>query len=114
MEEWFIANNAEFAYMAATEKDNEASLQLLINKHGFVKFRKPAILVNPVGNHTLHISSKVEILKLKTEQAECLYIRLMASTEFFSHDMDRILTNKLSSGKDSNLECKGQQIPHLQ
>ncbi|PIA32396.1 hypothetical protein AQUCO_04500181v1 [Aquilegia coerulea] len=97
MEDWFIANNAEFAYMA-TEKDNEASVKLFINKHGFVKFRKPAILVNPVGNHTLHISSKVEILKLKTEQAECLYRRFMASTEFFPHDIDRILTNKLSLG----------------
>ncbi|KAF5208074.1 Acyl-CoA N-acyltransferases (NAT) superfamily protein [Thalictrum thalictroides] len=97
MEEWFIANNAEFAYMA-TEKNNEASVKLFINKHGFVKFREPAILVNPVGNRTLHISSKVEILKLKTEQAEYLYRRFMASTEFFPHDIDRILTNKLSLG----------------
>ncbi|KAF8402605.1 hypothetical protein HHK36_010694 [Tetracentron sinense] len=97
LEEWFLGNDVDLAYMA-TEKDNEASVKLFTEKLEFVKFRTPAILVNPVARRTMHLSPDVEIVKLEIEQAECLYQRFMASTEFFPHDMDKILRNKLSLG----------------
>lgn len=98
MEEWFISHQVDYAYMA-TEKDNEASVELFVNKLGYVKFRTPAILVHPVNNNRpFHLSSRIEIMKLKIEQAELLYRNFMSSTEFFPHDIDRILRNKLSLG----------------
>lgn len=97
LEEWFTANDVDYAYMA-TEKDNEASVKLFIDKFGFKKFRTPAILVNPVHNRESHISSNVEIVKLKIEEAESLYRKFMGSIEFFPHDIDKILRNKLCLG----------------
>lgn len=99
LEEWFIANDVDFAYMA-TEKDNEASVKLFVNKLGYMKFRTPAILVNPVKSiHPFHISSSVEIEKLTVEEAGFLYRKFMASrSEFFPSDIDNILRNKLSLG----------------
>ncbi|KAF9596533.1 hypothetical protein IFM89_012264 [Coptis chinensis] len=98
MEQWFITNNVDFAYMA-TEKDNKPSVKLFTCKLGYVPFRRPTILVDPVARHKLRISSKVEIAKIKIEQAEYLYRRFVVPTaEFFSNDMDKILRNKLSLG----------------
>lgn len=97
MEEWFISNQVDYAYMA-TEKDNEASAKLFVHNLGYVKFRTPSILVNPVNNRSFHISSNIKIVKLKVEQAEFLYRRFMGSTEFFPHDIDKVLKNKLSLG----------------
>ncbi|KAG1338039.1 putative N-acetyltransferase HLS1-like [Cocos nucifera] len=97
MEQWFVANHVDYVYMA-TEKDNEASVKLFTDKLGFIKFRTPTILVNPVGNRMIHISSGVEIKKLDIEQAEVLYRKVMSLTEFFPQDIDSILANKLSLG----------------
>lgn len=97
MEEWFISHQVEYAYMA-TEKDNQASINLFVNKLGYVKFRTPVILVHPVINRSFRLSSSVEIMKLKIDQAEFLYRKFMSSTEFFPHDINRILRNKLSLG----------------
>nr|XP_029120764.1 probable N-acetyltransferase HLS1 [Elaeis guineensis] len=97
MEQWFAANLVDYVYMA-TDKDNEASVKLFTDKLGFIKFRTPTILVNPVGNRMIHISSGVEIKKLDVEQAEVLYRKVMSLTEFFPQDIDSILANKLSLG----------------
>ncbi|KAF5782213.1 putative transcription regulator GNAT family [Helianthus annuus] len=97
LEEWFIGNQVEYAYMA-TEKDNNASVNLFVNKLHYVKFRRPAILVHPVRSQPLKISSKIEIFKINEENAEYLYRRYMGLTEFFPADIDKILTNKLSLG----------------
>ncbi|KAL3518038.1 hypothetical protein ACH5RR_020627 [Cinchona calisaya] len=97
MEEWFISHQVDYAYMA-TEKDNVASIKLFVNKLGYVKFRTPTILVHPVNNRPFHLSSSVEIMKLNIEQAEFVYRKFMSSTEFFPHDINRILKNELSSG----------------
>ncbi|KAJ4830606.1 hypothetical protein Tsubulata_033892 [Turnera subulata] len=98
LEEWFIANDVDYAYMA-TEKDNEASVNLFVKKLGYVEFRTPAILVRPVNFRTLRVSSKIEMAKLKTEDAEYLYRRFMStSAEFFPDDIGNILRNKLSLG----------------
>ncbi|XP_052208449.1 probable N-acetyltransferase HLS1 [Diospyros lotus] len=98
LQEWFVANQVDYAYMA-TEKDNLASVNLFVNKLGFVKFRTPSILVQPVKTHSVYnLSPSVEIAKLKIEQAEFLYKKFMASAEFFPHDIDKILCNKLSLG----------------
>ncbi|KAL3530913.1 hypothetical protein ACH5RR_010235 [Cinchona calisaya] len=97
MEEWFITHQVDYSYMA-TEKDNQASVKLFINKLGYIKFRTPAILVHPVNDRWLRLSSNIEIMKLKIEQAEFLYRKFMSSTEFFPHDINRILKNKLSLG----------------
>ncbi|KFK23396.1 hypothetical protein AALP_AAs60744U000300 [Arabis alpina] len=99
MEEWFVVNNAELAYMA-TQKDNEASLCLFVGRHGYVVFRNPTILVNPVNRGWgLKLSSDIGIRKLKVKEAASWYRRHVASTtEFFPDDIDKILRNKLSMG----------------
>ncbi|KAE9594188.1 hypothetical protein Lal_00001227 [Lupinus albus] len=114
LEEWFISNDVDYAYMA-TEKDNHASVSLFMDKFGYTKFRTPAILVNPVNHHCFQISSNIEIARLKIEQAESLYRRFMSSTEFFPNDIDNILRNKLSLGTwvayfkgDSDFGSNGQ------
>lgn len=112
MEEWFNSNQVDYSYMA-TEKGNEASVNLFINKLGYVKFRTPAILVHPAvmespprwqqqRRRSMMEKKKkniIEIVKLKVEEAEFLYRNyMMNSTEFFPNDMDKILRNKLSLG----------------
>ncbi|XP_021664806.1 probable N-acetyltransferase HLS1 [Hevea brasiliensis] len=97
LEEWLIANDVDYAYMA-TEKDNEASVELFMNKLNYVKFLTPAILVNPVNYRTLPISSSIEVAKVQPEKAELLYRKFMTSTELFPDDIGNILTNKLSLG----------------
>ncbi|KAL8260364.1 hypothetical protein R6Q59_028317 [Mikania micrantha] len=97
LEEWFILNQVEYAYMA-TEKDNNASVNLFVNKLHYVKYRTPAILVHPVKSQPLKISSKIEIFKVNEENAEYLYRRYMGLTEFFPTDIDKVLRNKLSLG----------------
>jgi len=65
LEEWFESHNADYAYMA-TEKDNEASHGLFIGRLGYVVFRNPAILVNPVNpGRGLKLPSDIGIRKLK-------------------------------------------------
>ncbi|KAJ6424556.1 hypothetical protein OIU84_025355 [Salix udensis] len=117
LEKWFAANDVDYAYMA-TEKDNEASVNLFINRLGYAKFRTPAILVNPVDHHrALRLSSKTEVAKLKVEEAEFLYRKFMTSTEFFPDDIGNILRNKLSMGtwvaypRGENFGSDGKALP---
>ncbi|KAJ4786824.1 Acyl-CoA N-acyltransferases (NAT) superfamily protein [Rhynchospora pubera] len=97
MEHWFCLNQVDYAYMA-TERDNEASINLFTYKLGYTKFRTPTILVNPVGNKPGRIDPNVAITKLEVSQAESLYRRHMSSLEFFPQDIDQVLSNKLSLG----------------
>eukprot|EP00256_Glycine_max_P009250 XP_003519260.2 probable N-acetyltransferase HLS1 [Glycine max] len=98
LEEWFTSNDVDYAYMA-TEKENHASINLFMNKFGYIKFRTPSILINPVNHHPFGISSNIEIARIKVEKAESLYRGFMgASTEFFPSDIENILTNNLSLG----------------
>lgn len=56
-------------------------------------------MVNPVRNHPYNMnSSEINIQKLKIEEAEAIYKKHMASTEFFPKDIKNILKNKLSLG----------------
>ncbi|GLT80745.1 hypothetical protein SLA2020_521690 [Shorea laevis] len=96
LEEWFIGNDVDYSYMA-TEKDNEASVSLFM-KLGYVNFRTPAILVNPVSHRMYHSSSTVAIKKLMAEEAEVVYRRFMSSMEFFPDDIDSILRCRLNLG----------------
>lgn len=97
LEKWFAANEVDYSYMA-TQKDNEASVRLFVDGLGYRKFRTPAILINPVQNRPSHVSSNVEIARLRVDEAESLYRKFMASAEFFPHDIDKVLRNKLSLG----------------
>lgn len=98
MEEWFAANEADYAY-TATDKHNEASVRLFVRKLGYTQFRTPSILANAVRHkRPSHISSSVEIAKLKLEESESVYRKLMESMEFFPQDIDQVLRNKLSLG----------------
>ncbi|KAI3908558.1 hypothetical protein MKX01_009360 [Papaver californicum] len=97
IEQWFITEDVDYAYMA-TEKNNEASVKLFMDKLGFVEFRNLSILVNPVRHCVVNLPTNVEIMKLKVEQAELLYRKFVASTDFLPHDIDAILKNKLSLG----------------
>ncbi|XP_057493032.1 probable N-acetyltransferase HLS1 [Actinidia eriantha] len=97
VEEWFRESGAEYAYMA-TENDNEPSVNLFTQKCGYVKFRTPSILVNPVFAHRVKLGSRVTVLKLAPSDAESLYRRRFATTEFFPRDIDSVLNNKLNLG----------------
>ncbi|KAK3020088.1 hypothetical protein RJ639_003712 [Escallonia herrerae] len=97
LEEWFVANQVDYAYMA-TEKDNKASVKLFVDKLGYVKFRTPTILVHPVNRRCFDMPPDVTVAKLKVEQAELLYRMFMGGTEFFPHDINKVLGNKLSLG----------------
>ncbi|XP_073107928.1 probable N-acetyltransferase HLS1-like isoform X2 [Elaeis guineensis] len=97
MEEWFREKGAEYAYMA-TDKDNEASVRLFTERCGYSKFRTPAILVQPVFAHRLPVSHRTQILRIPAADAETLYRRRFATTEFFPRDIDAVLSNPLSLG----------------
>ncbi|EXB80038.1 hypothetical protein L484_003680 [Morus notabilis] len=98
MEDWFRKNGAEYSYMA-TELDNKPSLSLFIKRCHYTKFRTPAILVQPVFAHRVKTNSnRVTIIKLTPADAETIYRRRFSATEFFPHDIDRILHNKLNLG----------------
>ncbi|XP_042431784.1 probable N-acetyltransferase HLS1 [Zingiber officinale] len=97
MEEWCEEKGAEYAYMA-TEKDNEASIQLFTGRCGYTKFRTPAILVQPVFAHRIPLPGASVVLRLPSADAEVLYRRRFAGTEFFPRDIDAVLRNPLSLG----------------
>lgn len=82
----------------ATEKDNQASVNLFTQKCGYNKFRAPSILVQPVFAHRVPVSNRVAVIKLNTADAELLYRRRFSTTEFFPRDIDAVLNNKLSLG----------------
>ncbi|KAJ6907660.1 hypothetical protein NC651_018168 [Populus alba x Populus x berolinensis] len=97
MEDWFRQNGAEYSYIA-TENDNHASVKLFTDKCGYSKFRTPSILVNPVFAHRVPVSNRVTVIKLTPYDAELLYRRRFATTEFFPRDIDSVLKNKLNVG----------------
>ncbi|XP_068657685.1 probable N-acetyltransferase HLS1 [Aristolochia californica] len=97
MEAWFRQNGAEYSYMA-TEKDNEASVKLFTDRCGYTKFRTPSLLVQPVYAHRISVSKRVAVFKLSLRDAEIIYRRRFATTEFFPRDIDSVLNNKLSLG----------------
>lgn len=97
LERWFKENGAEYAYMA-TEKDNEPCIKLFCEKCNYIKFRTPAILVQPVHAHSKRIRSGVKIQKLDVAQSEALYRTYLGTREFFPQDIDVILKNRLSLG----------------
>lgn len=97
LEQWFVANDVDFAYMA-TEKDNIPSVNLFTEKLGFIKFTNLTILVHPIHKIPFQLPSRIEISKLRIEQAEFLYRKFMGSVNFFPLDIDRVLGSKLSLG----------------
>ncbi|XP_058081495.1 probable N-acetyltransferase HLS1 [Magnolia sinica] len=97
MEDWFRDKGAEYSYMA-TDKDNEASVNLFTDRCGYAKFRTPSILVQPVFAHRVRIPSRVNIFRLSPSEAENLYRRRFSTTEFFPRDIDSVLNNNLSLG----------------
>ncbi|XP_057954631.1 probable N-acetyltransferase HLS1-like [Malania oleifera] len=99
LEEWFAANWVDYVYMA-TEKDNEASVRLFVDRLGYVKFRTPAILVNPVRRSRPYGGGggAVRVYRLSVEAAESLYRGVMGAAEFFPEDIGDVLRNKLSLG----------------
>ncbi|XP_072988079.1 probable N-acetyltransferase HLS1 isoform X1 [Typha latifolia] len=97
MERWFREMGAEYAYMA-TDKENIASVRLFTERCGYFKFRTPSILVHPVFAHRLPLPRRAAILRVPPRDAESLYRRRFAATEFFPRDVDAILSNPLSLG----------------
>ncbi|KAL5556812.1 hypothetical protein UlMin_039048 [Ulmus minor] len=97
MEDWFRENGSEYSYIA-TEDDNQASIKLFTDKCGYSKFRTPSILINPVFAHRVKVSNRVTIIKLAPSDAEFLYRKRFATTEFFPRDIDSVLNNSLSLG----------------
>ncbi|KAJ9564123.1 hypothetical protein OSB04_000089 [Centaurea solstitialis] len=97
MEEWFRDNGAEYSYIA-TDDENQPSVSLFTEKCGYSKFRNPSVLVHPVFAHRIPVSNRVNIMKLTPADAESLYRRRFATTEFFPRDIDSVLNNQLNLG----------------
>ncbi|KAL2927062.1 putative N-acetyltransferase HLS1-like [Bienertia sinuspersici] len=97
VEEWFSKNGAEYSYLA-TESENEPSISLFTHKCGYSKFRTPSILVQPVFEHRVKVSKRVNIFWVPPSDAEILYRRKFSTTEFFPRDIDSVLNNPLTLG----------------
>lgn len=97
LEEWCKEKGAEFAYMA-TDCTNEASINLFTKKFGYMKFRTPTMLVQPVHAHYKSMKSGISIVRIPPRLAEPIYRRVFAKSEFFPKDIDSILQNKLNLG----------------
>ncbi|KAJ9568225.1 hypothetical protein OSB04_004191 [Centaurea solstitialis] len=97
LEEWCMKNDTDYAYMA-TDSNNEASLNLFTLKCGYIRFRSPTILVQPVHAHNKPLISGVVIKRLDPQLANSVYRKVLANSEFFPKDIDVILNNKLNLG----------------
>lgn len=97
MEEWCRKKGAEYVYMA-TERANDASINLFTQKCAYTRFRHPTVLVQPVHAHRQPLHHDVTILRLSPPFAESIYGRLFSSSEFFPSDIDAVLSNRLTLG----------------
>ncbi|KAI5055647.1 hypothetical protein GOP47_0029168, partial [Adiantum capillus-veneris] len=97
VEAWCKEQGAQYTYIA-TEKDNEASVNLFTCKLGYSKFRTPAILVQPVYASCKRMHPRVQIVELSKEKAETLYRDVFKDKEFFPRDVDVIMKSKLHRG----------------
>ncbi|KAI5058382.1 hypothetical protein GOP47_0026552 [Adiantum capillus-veneris] len=109
IEAWGRKHGAQYAYLA-TENDNKASVSLFTHKLGYIKFRSPSILVQPVYGKPkmVHITSgfgtwqtlnnRIQTLKLSPNDAERLYRLILGNTELFPKDIDSVLKNPLNVG----------------
>lgn len=99
MEEWCKDRGAEYVYIA-TEKDNEASVGLFTKKLGYVMFRNPAILLQPVYVRSKKLSKKVQVVELSKEEACKLYSNpsLFGRSEFLPKDIEAVVKSKLHRG----------------
>ncbi|XP_058114062.1 probable N-acetyltransferase HLS1 [Magnolia sinica] len=97
LEEWCRQKGAEYAYMA-TERGNQASINLFTLKCAYIRFRTPTILVQPVHVHRKPIGSSHAVIRLAAPLAESIYRRLFSAAEFFPKDIDAILSNQLNLG----------------
>ncbi|XP_028127380.1 probable N-acetyltransferase HLS1 [Camellia sinensis] len=97
LEEWCKQNGADYAYMA-TDCTNEPSVNLFTMKCNYRKFCTPTMLVHPVHAHTKPLDSAISIVRIPPQLTESIYRRVYANSEFFPHDIDQILNNKLNLG----------------
>lgn len=99
IEEWMTRNGAEYAFLA-TEKNNDASINLFTIKCNYVNLSSLVIFVHPIptSSPTKHISRDIKIEKVNIDLAISLYRRTLRSKELYLLDMDVILKEKLSLG----------------
>ncbi|KAH7290416.1 hypothetical protein KP509_30G047700 [Ceratopteris richardii] len=107
IESWGITQGAQYAYLAS-ETDNQPSINLFTHKMGYIKFRSPSILVQPVYGKLKMVkpfsgmqhsrNRGILIFKLGPITAERFYRSAHGRTEFFPMDIDRVLRNPLNFG----------------
>ncbi|KAM7480266.1 hypothetical protein LguiA_028479 [Lonicera macranthoides] len=97
LEKWCGQNGADYAYMI-TDCSNESSINLFTLKCEYVKFRTPAILVQPVHAHYKLLDYDTAIIQVPPPLAKSIYCQIFANLEFFPKDIDLILNNKLNLG----------------
>ncbi|KAG5023792.1 hypothetical protein AAZX31_07G222000 [Glycine max] len=98
VEEWMLRNGAEYAFLA-TEKNNNASINLFTNKCKYMSLSSLVIFVHPIISFPAkHISKDIKIEKVNMDQAISLYRRTLRAKELYPLDMDSILKEKLSLG----------------
>lgn len=91
----------------ATEYSNQPSLNLFTIKCSYIKFRSPAVLVQPIHAHYKPVSSDIAFIRVPPELATLIYGRIFTNSEFFPEDVDMILNNKLNLGTFIALPKKG-------
>ena len=96
MEAWCREQGAVYAYIA-TEKDNEASVNLFTKRLDYHKFRTPTILVQPIYAKPKRLNPRVKIVEVK-QHSESLYREVFGHVEFFPKDVDAIMRSKLHKG----------------
>lgn len=82
----------------ATDGTNQPSINLFTAKCGYMKFRTPTVLVQPVYAHRKHPRSDTTVVQLLPKLAQSIYRQIFSDSEFFPRDIDTILSNKLNLG----------------
>ncbi|KAK7246266.1 hypothetical protein RIF29_41128 [Crotalaria pallida] len=96
VEDWMVRNGAQYASLA-TEKNNNASINLFTIKCNYVNLTSLFIFVHPIPttpSPSKHISKDIKIEKVNIDQAISLYKRALRSKELYLLDMDVILKEK--------------------
>ncbi|KAH7286399.1 hypothetical protein KP509_32G005300 [Ceratopteris richardii] len=100
MEQWCKTKGAEYVYIA-TEKDNAASVALFTKKLGYIEFRNPAILLQPVYVRCKRLCKKrIRIVELTAEEARNFYrqLSIFGKSEFFPMDIEDVVRSRLHKG----------------
>ncbi|KAJ7955230.1 Acyl-CoA N-acyltransferases superfamily protein [Quillaja saponaria] len=97
VEEWMLKHGAQYTFLA-TEKNNNASMNLFTVKCNYMNLSSLIIFIQPTGLPRKNISKDIKIDKLRIDQAISLYKSKLRGKDLYPLDIDMILKEKLSLG----------------